>query len=185
MGKKITSVLWSASNLPSGLSFNTASGTFSGTPTTTGDYTVPVTVTTNYGTDTKNVRVAIFEEDYPKVGVLINSVNEALGKRFADEKGRNYNALVGDTLSAYYFYNSDEFPDMPTAGEMLSLDSTNGHLITDTIWSVGNCMLSPIYYTQKHHSKQELFCSARPLPSSFFAFQGSGLIKFPKTRKNP
>ena len=61
MEKKITSVLWSASNVPAGLSFNTASGTFSGTPTTEGDYTVPVTVKTNYGQDTKNVKISVAE----------------------------------------------------------------------------------------------------------------------------
>ena len=61
MEKKITSVLWSASNVPAGLSFNTASGTFSGTPTTAGDYTVPVTVRTNYGEDTKNVKISVVE----------------------------------------------------------------------------------------------------------------------------
>ena len=55
MPKNITSVVWSASNLPSGLSFDTATGTFSGTPTVAGEYTVPVTVRTNYGEDTKDV----------------------------------------------------------------------------------------------------------------------------------
>ena len=61
MEKRITSVQWSASNLPAGLSFDTATGTFSGTPGEAGDYTVPVTVRTNYGEDMKDVLVSIAE----------------------------------------------------------------------------------------------------------------------------
>ena len=64
MPKNITSVVWSASNLPSGLSFDTATGTFSGTPTTAGEYTVPVTVRTNYGEDTKDVVITVKKKMY-------------------------------------------------------------------------------------------------------------------------
>ena len=64
MPKNITSVVWSASNLPSGLSFDTATGTFSGTPTVAGEYTVPVTVRTNYGEDTKDVVINVKKKMY-------------------------------------------------------------------------------------------------------------------------
>ena len=59
MEKRITSVQWSATGLPAGLSFNTATGTFSGTPSEAGDYTVPVMVKTNYGQDSKNVIINV------------------------------------------------------------------------------------------------------------------------------
>ena len=59
MPKKITSVKWTASEIPSGLSFNESTGTFSGTAANAGEYTVPVTVETNYGTDTKDVAVNV------------------------------------------------------------------------------------------------------------------------------
>lgn len=59
MSKIITSVNWSATGLPSGLSLDAGTGTISGTPTTEGEYDVPVTVTTNYGTDTKNIKVNV------------------------------------------------------------------------------------------------------------------------------
>lgn len=57
MAKNITSVSWEASNLPSGLSFDTATGTFSGTPSVEGEFTVPVSVRTNYGEDSKDVTI--------------------------------------------------------------------------------------------------------------------------------
>ena len=59
MPKQITRVLWEASNVPSGLSFDTATGTFSGTPDVEGEYTVPVSVETNYGRDSKDVVISI------------------------------------------------------------------------------------------------------------------------------
>ena len=59
MQPNITQVEWSATNVPSGLSFNAQTGTFSGTPTTSGTYTVPVHVETNYGEDTKDVIIAV------------------------------------------------------------------------------------------------------------------------------
>ena len=61
MEKRITSVQWSATGLPAGLSFNTATGTFSGTPESAGEYNVPVTVRTNYGENTKNVLISVEE----------------------------------------------------------------------------------------------------------------------------
>ena len=64
MPKNITSVEWSATGVPSGVSFNTQTGTFSGTPEAEGTYTVPVHVETNYGEDTKDVVIEI-ESAYP------------------------------------------------------------------------------------------------------------------------
>ncbi|MBR0204990.1 MAG: putative Ig domain-containing protein, partial [Synergistaceae bacterium] len=57
MPKNITSVEWQALDIPPGLAFDQATGTFTGTPGEAGDFTVPVTVTTNYGTDTKDVLI--------------------------------------------------------------------------------------------------------------------------------
>ena len=59
MPKLITNVKWTASGLPPGLSFDTNTGTFNGTPTQTGEYTVPVSVTTNYGSDMKDVSIEV------------------------------------------------------------------------------------------------------------------------------
>ena len=59
MPKIITSVNWSAQNVPSGLSFDPQTGSFSGTPVGTGEYTIPVTVQTNYGEDTKDVIINV------------------------------------------------------------------------------------------------------------------------------
>lgn len=59
MPKQITSVRWEASNVPYGMAFNETDGIFSGTPDVAGNYTVPVTVETNYGRDTKDVFVKV------------------------------------------------------------------------------------------------------------------------------
>lgn len=61
MAKKITSVAWSASGVPPGISLGSSDGIFSGTPTQVGDYTVPVKVTTNYGSDQENVLIHVIE----------------------------------------------------------------------------------------------------------------------------
>lgn len=59
MPKQITMVKWSAKDIPYGVAFDENTGTFSGSPLNAGDYIVPVTVQTNYGTDTKNVALNI------------------------------------------------------------------------------------------------------------------------------
>ena len=72
MPKKVTKVKWSASELPWGVSFNEATGTFSGIPEDFGEYIVPVTVQTNYGKDSKNVLMNVknpywVKRLYPKI----------------------------------------------------------------------------------------------------------------------
>ena len=57
MPPKITRVRWSASNVPWGVVFDELTGTFTGKPEDIGEYTIPVTVETNYGTDTKDVTI--------------------------------------------------------------------------------------------------------------------------------
>ena len=60
MPKNITSVNWTATNLPTGLSIGQSTGKISGTPNVQpGDYTASVTVTTNYGSDTENIKIKV------------------------------------------------------------------------------------------------------------------------------
>lgn len=60
MAKNITSVVWEATDLPDGLSINTSTGVISGTPTVQpGTYTATVKVTTNYGTDSKQITINV------------------------------------------------------------------------------------------------------------------------------
>lgn len=60
MAKNITSVLWQATGLPSGLIINPSTGVISGTPTVQpGMYTATITVTTNYGSDTKTITIIV------------------------------------------------------------------------------------------------------------------------------
>lgn len=56
----ITYSNWNAQNIPAGLTFDSANGIFSGTPSVNeGEYVVPVSVQTNYGSDSKNVKVVV------------------------------------------------------------------------------------------------------------------------------
>ena len=68
MPPKIKRVQWKAENIPYGLEFNEITGIFAGTPKDEGEYIVPVTVETNYGEDTKNVKI-IVEPSIPKYSV--------------------------------------------------------------------------------------------------------------------
>ena len=60
MAKRITSVVWSATDLPSGLSINANNGEITGTPTVDpGTYTAKVKVVTNYGSDEKEITITV------------------------------------------------------------------------------------------------------------------------------
>ena len=62
MSKIITYSNWNATDVPDGLTFDKDLGVFSGTPNLpAGVYTVPVSVTTNYGSDNKDVTILVDE----------------------------------------------------------------------------------------------------------------------------
>lgn len=66
MSKIISSSIWSAHDIPNGISFDSNLGVFSGTPNVpAGEYVVPVSVSTNYGSDNKDVRFIIDEQANP------------------------------------------------------------------------------------------------------------------------
>ena len=69
MAKNITSVVWSATNLPSGLTINASSGVISGsTNVQPGTYTAKVKVVTNYGQDEKDITINVaIPEDWKPV----------------------------------------------------------------------------------------------------------------------
>jgi len=87
MAKSITSVVWEAQNLPTGLSINEDTGVISGTPLVQpGTYTASVTVTTNYGTDTKPIT---FNVAIPESWVPIIDANQTI-EVTADEEMTDY-----------------------------------------------------------------------------------------------
>ena len=91
--KNITSVTWSCGDLPAGVNFDTATGTFSGTPEEDGEYVVPVTVETNYGTDTKDVKLIVsvpepeIPEEYGAVYAIGTRAATWSGNAEADAEG--------------------------------------------------------------------------------------------------
>ena len=54
----VTRAVWSSSNLPDGLTLS-ESGLLTGHPTTAGSFECSVSVTTNWGTNSKNLRIVI------------------------------------------------------------------------------------------------------------------------------
>ena len=93
MAKNITSVSWDlvGSDLPSGLSFDTATGTFSGTTSEIEDFILPVRVTTNYGYDIKDVTFEVKQGQYaPTItkGQIISFSNQGLKSSYT-LKGTN------------------------------------------------------------------------------------------------
>ena len=60
MAAAITFVRWTAEDLPEGLTINENTGVISGTPTAPlGQYSVYVTVETNYGSDSKYITILV------------------------------------------------------------------------------------------------------------------------------
>lgn len=60
MAMNITYVRWSAVGLPDGLTINENTGVISGTPNVQpGTYTATITVTTNYGSDSKTITIVV------------------------------------------------------------------------------------------------------------------------------
>lgn len=80
MPPKITRVRWSAENIPWGLVFDENTGVFSGKPDDIGEYTVPVTVETNYGKDTKNVIITSVPPTYKVYAIGYKAQDWAGGK---------------------------------------------------------------------------------------------------------
>lgn len=60
MSKIISYSQWNALNIPNGITFDETNGVFSGTPSVNeGEYVVPVSVITNYGSDAKHLKIVV------------------------------------------------------------------------------------------------------------------------------
>lgn len=86
MAKNITRVKWEASGLPFGVSFDERDGTFSGAPEDVGTHVVPVKVTTNYGSDTKDVFLRVEKRTHPLYVIGANAEVRSEGAE-ADSNG--------------------------------------------------------------------------------------------------
>ena len=73
MPKNITQVQWEASGLPSGLNINPETGVISGNTHEAGEYVVPVHVQTNYGSDTKDVKIIVNNPAYNVFAIGANA----------------------------------------------------------------------------------------------------------------
>ena len=87
MAKNITSVVWESADLPEGLSIDAGTGVISGTPDVQpGTYTPTVTVTTNYGTDSKQLTINVAT---PESWLPIINENQVIS------------ATAGEAMTAY------------------------------------------------------------------------------------
>ena len=68
MPKKIKRIRWSAKNVPWGINFNEKTGMFSGTPEDKGEYTIPVTLETNYGKVTQDITIRVGQPNDNETG---------------------------------------------------------------------------------------------------------------------
>ena len=121
----INRVRWSASNLAWGISFDEATGTFSGTPEEAGEYVVPVSVETNYGKATQDIRIVV---NTPLVLEI--------------EEGDTYPIYVKGTYATSWSKNAaadaDGFRaiDMPFASRLVTLYKGFGARTDDNRWYI-------------------------------------------------
>ena len=87
MPKIITDVSWSATGLPTGVSIDEDTGTLTGTPSEAGEYTVPVTVETNYGRNSKNVSVNVKNPYWEKHDVFDNIMYSSTSNSYKAYQG--------------------------------------------------------------------------------------------------
>ena len=113
MPKQITRVRWSASGLPNGISFDEITGTFSGTPEETGQFSVPVTVETNYASDRKNIQIDIVSPYWERHINPIHSSDYNDGEFSKADKSEGYMYCYDDILiMPYRFYGSSYYHDI-------------------------------------------------------------------------
>ena len=80
MPPRITNVKWRCNGwLPEGILFDENTGTFTGTPHEVGEYTLPITVRTNYGEDTKDVMLVVEPPKYEVYAIGGNAATWADG----------------------------------------------------------------------------------------------------------
>ena len=159
MPKIITSVNWSAQNVPSGLSFDPQTGSFSGTPVGTGEYTIPVTVQTNYGRDTKDVILDVVHT-YPVYVIGTQAETWSEGAE-ADEYGfRKLNMPKATNIIPIYkgfcartdakkafFCSTAPMPKQTEVGSLHESDiivcNTPTEMLFDEIVDMSACLLRP------------------------------------------
>ena len=95
----ITSRNWTAENLPAGLSMSSA-GKITGRPTAAGIYDVPVTVRTNWGETTKNIKIEVEGEDWELLTRKVTSYN--IQKPLIETSNELGSIFVAGVDSNYY-----------------------------------------------------------------------------------
>ena len=112
-----TSVTWTASGLPSGLSCSSA-GKITGTPTASGTFTVKVTATSSAGSSTKNLTLTIYT--LPTISYIFR--NGLIGQSYSD-----YVTVRGGKSSYTWTNDSGTIPaglSMSPSGSSLYLKGT-------------------------------------------------------------
>ena len=92
----VSSVTWSATGLPDGCTLGEHTGIITGTPTTTGDYTVNLTAESNWGTATGSI--TIYVKDGPTRYAVRRDGNELTRISMADLKQKIADRTLEETF---------------------------------------------------------------------------------------
>ena len=110
--------VWQAQNLPDGLSLN--NGVISGTPTVTGSFSVPVTVSNPLGSDTKNISILVkYKPGTQKFSILQN------GSEVAKLSIPELQAMVQDETAQSRFNCTNTQIVLPVLSPALKLEVTS------------------------------------------------------------
>ncbi len=101
-------VLFSATNLPAGLTCNAQTGVISGSPTTAGTFTVPITVSTAGNTGTATLTFFIVAAPVPPVVTSALATSGTVGSPFALNVTTNVDPANGDQ---YAYVEATNLPD--------------------------------------------------------------------------
>lgn len=157
MQPKITRVKWSAVNIPWGVVFDELTGTFTGRPEDIGEYTIPVTVETNYGIDTKNVKMQVVSPT-PTYGVY------AIGYK-AFNWSKNVSTNEYGKKNEYGFYRLN----IPNVQKLVAHYNGFGALTVDHKYYF--CGASgPARTASGEINKQTYFLAMQDVPRSFADF---------------
>ncbi|WP_321384925.1 putative Ig domain-containing protein [Rhizobium sp.] len=135
--------------LPAGVSLNTSTGTFSGTPTTAGNYSFTITVTDNNGATTSLAYTLTVNA--PAADLVFSPTAGSLTDAMAGEKYSQQISASGGTTPLTFSLLSGSLPNgltLSTSGELsgtLAADTQNDYTFTIKVTDANNISATTSY----------------------------------------